>query len=112
MAGLDLFEDRWELGCWLGCVARSGEQLVGTSQVVYKVSAAMRRPPGERWCTELVQGIKGSPAEQIPGSGSRDIIAFAKKAQDETSKDAVYIPAPEPTEEPDVRAAKVCKQDV
>ena len=106
------FEDRWELGCWLGCVSRSGEQLVGTSQGVYKVSAVMRRPPGERWCTELVQGIKGSPAEPIPGSGSRHITAFAKKAQDETSKDAVYIPAPEPTEEPEVRAAKVCKQDV
>ena len=90
------FEDPWELGCWLGCMARLGGQLVGTSRGVCKLSTVMRRPPEESWCTELVQGVKGSTAEPILGLGSRHITAFAKNVQDEPSKDAVCIPAPEP----------------
>ena len=40
------FEDRWELGCWVGIVPRSGEHLVATDTGVYKVSTIPSRCRG------------------------------------------------------------------
>ena len=36
------FEDRWEEGCWIGVVPRSGEHLVAAATGVYKVGTIKR----------------------------------------------------------------------
>ena len=105
------FEDRWEEGCWIGVVPRSGEHLVAATAGVYKVSTIMRRPADKRWSSELIRGIVGSPEEPVPGSGSRKLQAYAKKATEEAPGSVAYAPAPE-VEEPEPRAAKVTQKDV
>ena len=105
------FEDRWEEGCWIGVVPRSGEHLVAATTGVYKVSTIMRRPADKRWSSELIRCILGSPEEPVPGSGSRKLQAYAKKATEEAPGSVAYAPAPE-VEEPEPRAAKVTQKDV
>ena len=56
------FEDKWELGCWVGIVPRSGEHLIATNTGVYMVSTIKRRMASERWIAECVKSIVGSPA--------------------------------------------------
>ena len=36
------FEDRWEAGCWVGFLTRTGEHLVATGKGAFKVSTVMR----------------------------------------------------------------------
>ena len=105
------FEDRWEEGCWIGVVPRSGEHLVAAATGVYKVSTIKRRPADKRWSGELIRGIVGSPDEPVPGSGSRRLQAYAKKVTEAASGPVAYAPAPE-VEEPEVRAAKVTQKNV
>ena len=51
------FEERWEQGVYVGFVIRSGENLVATSEGVFKVSAIRRRPLEERWSKDLLDKI-------------------------------------------------------
>ena len=104
------FEDRWESGCWVGFVMRTGEHLVATSRGVFRVSTIMRRPADQRWSETMIKEIKGSPEEPIPGMSGRRIPAYTKKYQQEPDEKAVYVPAQEP--EVDPRKAKVQKTDV
>ena len=104
------FEDRWESGCWVGFVMRTGEHLVATSIGVFRVSTIMRRPADQRWSETMIKEIKGSPEEPIPGMSGRRIPAYTKKYQQEPDEKAVYVPAQEP--EVDPRKAKVQKTDV
>ena len=106
------FENRWEIGCWVGVVARSGEQLVATPTGVYKVSTIRRRPPDQRWCPELVKSLVGTPAEPIPGSGERKLTAYAKKRPEKAAGPTTYIPMPDMPDESDIRAAKITQRDV
>ena len=109
------FEDRWELGCWVGIVPRSGEHLVATDTGVHKVSTIKRRMASERWSAEWVKGIVGSPAEPMPGSTMRPkhrLIAYAKRLPDDRVATATYVPAAEPADIPEFRAAKIYQRDV
>ena len=109
------FEDRWELGCWVGIVPRSGEHLVATDTGVHKVSTIKRRMASERWSAEWVKGIVGSPAEPMPGSTMRPkhrLMAYAKRLPDDRVATATYVPAAEPADIPEFRAAKIYQRDV
>ena len=105
------FEDRWETGCWLGFIMRSGEHLVGTATGVFKVSAVMRRTADKRWSADIVNRVKGTPEEPVPGSSNRRITAFAKKHQAESTEKTVYMPAPEMVD-PETRAAHIHHSDM
>ena len=83
------FEDRWESGCWVGFVMRTGEHLVATSRGVFRVSTIMRRPADQRWSETMIKEIKGSPEEPIPGMSGRRIPAYTKKYQQEPDEQAV-----------------------
>ena len=104
------FEDRWESGCWVGFVMRTGEHLIATSGGVFKVSTVMRRPADQRWSETLIKEIKGSPEEPIPGMSGRRILAYAKKYQQEPAEKVAYVPAQDA--EVDPRKAKVQTTDV
>ena len=105
------FEDRWEMGVWVGFMMRSGEHLVGTAKGVFRVSTVMRRTADKRWSAELIKGIAGSPEEPVPGSSQgRRIPAFAKKFEDPAPDKAVYVPIQEP--ETEVRTAYIYKKDI
>ena len=41
------FEDRFEKGVWLGMTVQSGENIVATSDAVYRVGGVMRRAPDD-----------------------------------------------------------------
>ena len=104
------FEDKWEVGCWVGIVPRSGEHLVATDTGVYKVSTIKRRMASERWSAECVKGIVGSPAEPMPGSTIRPkhrLVAYAKRIPDDKVATSTYVPAAEPADVPECRAAKI-----
>ena len=90
---------------------RSGEHLVATKAGVFRVSTVMRRSPDKRWSADLVRQIGGSPSVPVPGAVGRRIPAFAKKFEDTEGEKVVFARAPEETE-PDVRVAKIYKENV
>ena len=106
------FEDRWEIGIWVGITMRTGEHLVATCQGVFRVSAIMRRPADQRWSEELVKSMKGTPEEPLPGSNSRRIPAFANKYKEANLEKIAYAPMPATEEEQDPRRAKIQKEDI
>ena len=110
-ARLGGFEDRWESGCWIGFVVRSGEHLVGTKDGVYKVSTVMRRAAGKRWSAEVVGAVKGTPEYPVPGSTGHHIPAYARKNQGAVSDKTVFMPAP-PDAESEPRPAHIGKSDM
>ena len=69
------FEDRFEKGVWLGMTVKSGENIVAAGGIVYRTGGIMRRAPDQRWSAEMIESIKGTPAEPNPGSGSDAIPA-------------------------------------
>ena len=60
---------------------------------------------------DLVRQIGGSPSVPVPGAVGRRIPAFAKKFEDTEGEKVVFARAPEETE-PDVRVAKIYKENV
>ena len=90
---------------------RSGEHLVATKAGVFRVSTVMRRSPDKRWSADLVSQMGGSPSIPVPGAVGRRIPAFAKKLEDTEGEKVVFAPAREEAE-PEVRVAKIYKEDV
>ncbi len=105
------FADRFERGVWVGCTIRSGEHLVGTDKGVFKVSSVIRRSEDERWSRELVNGMKGSPKEPVPGSGSSRVVAYSKHRDEEAKRQVEFAPR-QIGEEPEVRQIYIYKKDV
>ncbi len=104
------FQDRFETGIWLGSLIRSGEHLVGTADGVYTVSQIMRCSEDKKWSSELVDGLKGTPREPVPGSG-RKLHAYAKSKEDTE----VNPPKFEPRgfdELPEVRVFQINRKDL
>ena len=52
------FEDRWELGNWVGFIMRTGEHLVATTRGVFRVSTVMRRASDKIWSAEIMKIIR------------------------------------------------------
>ena len=109
------FEDRWDVGCWVGIVPRSDENLLATNTGVYKVRTIKRRMASEQWSTEWFTSIVGSPAEPMPGSATRPkhrLVAYSKRMPEEKVAKSTYVPAAEPAHIPECRAAKIFQRDV
>ena len=76
------FQDRFEMGVWLGCLVRSGEHIVGTKNGVYTVGHVTPRSEDKKWSRELVMELKGTPKEPVPGSGTAKMRAFSKTKEE------------------------------
>ena len=61
------FEDRWNIGIYLGLVERSNMFLVGTPNGVVKVNCIKRMPMNQAKDPELLKGIRGYPWRLTPG---------------------------------------------
>ena len=105
------FEDRFEVGIWLGCLIRTGEHLVGTGKGVHTVSQIVRCTEDKKWSSELIEGIKGTPKEPVPGSGTHKVRAYAKQKEDEEIKAPRFEPR-KADELPEVRVFHIYKRDV
>ena len=72
---------------------QSGENIVATADGVYRVGGVMRGALDQRWSAEMIQGIKGTPAEPKPRSGSDVMPTYAKHREE--MKTVNYEKAPE-----------------
>ena len=62
----DKFDSEWREGIWLGHSRNSNEHLVGTTDGVIRAYSVKRQSPDQRWCPELVRGMKGTPQQPDP----------------------------------------------
>ena len=63
---LNKAEARVEMGIWLGLVSRTNEHILGTSKGVVKARAIRRLPKEERWNTDALAMMRGSPWQPVP----------------------------------------------
>ena len=104
------FRDRFETGIWVGCTIRSGEHLVATERGVYKVSSVIRRAEDKRWSPDLIEKIRGTPKEPVPGSGKSNLVAYSKK--ENLDREKVEYVRREIPDEPEVRPNYIFKKDM
>ena len=105
------FEPRWEEGIYVGFNIRTGEDLVSTDRGVFRVSTIRRKPVGERWSKQLLDGIVGTPAIPVVGSTGRRMPAYAKRFDNNTVRKAPeFVEQPE-VEAPQDRTWKILKAD-
>ena len=57
----------------MGHMNRTTEAIIGTREGVVKAWAIKRRSEGERWNIENINGVRGTPAEPVPGQGKRRV---------------------------------------
>ena len=107
------FRDRFEKGVWLGCTTRSGEHLVSTQAGVFKVISIQRCPEDCRWSADMIKAVVGSRQEPVLGSGSSQVVAYAKK-REETGQRSKPELVPQGTweQEPEVRVFYTFKKDI
>ena len=86
------FEDRFEKGIWLGMTIQSGENIVATSEGVYRVGRVMRCAPDQRWSAEMIGKVVGSPAEPKPDSGSDKIPTYTKHREEQVRDEKFQKP--------------------
>ena len=60
------FDNRVEVGVWLGLVLTSDETLIGTSHGVVRARSIRRLPEAERWDYTTLALIKGTPWKPVP----------------------------------------------
>ena len=79
--------------------------------------------PFRSWCEHCVRGqakddphcAVSAPAEPMPGSTTRPkhrLVAYAKRIPDERVTTSTYVPAAEPADVPECRAAKIFQRDI
>ena len=72
-AGKDKLNSRWGEGVWSGVREESGETLIGTREGVIKVRTIRRKAGAARSSKELMDAVKGTPWEPVPGRHSTGI---------------------------------------
>ncbi len=72
-AGKDKLNSRWGEGVWFGVREESGETLIGTREGVIKVRTIRRKAGAARWNKELMDAVKGTPWEPVPGRHSTEV---------------------------------------
>ena len=60
-------EAKFQEGIWLGLDQRTEEVIIGTPSGIVKCRSVRRRPEPERWNTDAVLAIRGTPWEPTPG---------------------------------------------
>ena len=76
------------------------------------MSTARRKPVGERWSKQLLDGIVGTPAIPVAGAAGRLMPAYAKKSDgDAVRRTPEFVEQPE-AEAPQTRTWSIMKTDV
>ena len=96
------FEDQWDTGVYIGFDIRSTESLIGMPVGVFRVTDIRRRSLHERWSSDKVFGLKGSPKQPAPGQFYRSTPAFARHFASGDKKAEEFAPQPIP-EQPETR---------
>ena len=71
--GKNKLETKWDEGVWLGHTRGSNEFLIGTKDGVVRAWATKRRPEEERWSSDNIHAIQGTPARPNPKMPGNDI---------------------------------------
>ena len=67
--GKNKFVPRWEQGIWLGIRDETSEVIIGTDMGTVKARDFKRiADPRERWNSEAILRMKGTPWEPVPGA--------------------------------------------
>jgi hypothetical protein len=108
--GINKLNPRWEKGIWLGVRDETGEIVVGTPEGVIKARDLKRLPPGEeRWNSDGIASVKGTPWEPVPGRAADTIPVRVRLAEEEC--DIAQPSIGEPKEEIKRRAI-ISREDV
>ena len=59
-------DTKWEKGIWLGHARDSNETVVGTAEGAYRAYAIKRMSEEERWESELIRSLQGTPQQPDP----------------------------------------------
>ena len=103
------FEDLWNEGVWLGFDMRTGEYMVGTAVGVFRVATVKRKPINERWSSDRISSLRGSPKQPVPNQASQRAPAYSKKYEAPMTKD-IFVPQ---SEQPvGVKNWKIYKEDI
>ena len=105
------YEDLWKDGLWLGCDARSGENLIGTDVGVFKVATVRRKPEDERWSAFMIIQMTGSPKTPVPGQATRRMPAYSNKYTVAPPMPGSAVPQPSQPAV-DIRNWKIYREDV
>ena len=105
------FEDVWEDGVWIGCDMRSGENLIGMKNGVFRASTIRRKPMDSRLSRDRVKEMRGSPKQPVPGQAYNRSLAFSRKYGMEARPDEPFIAQPVP-ESTAIRNWHIRKADV
>ena len=73
MTGKEKLDPKWEEGIWMGILEESGENIIATADGCIKVRSIRRKAPEDRWSNALLDQVKGSPWEPVPGHPDREI---------------------------------------
>ena len=68
-------------GIWLGTNSRTQEVFIGTGSGVFKCRTIKRLPEEEKWNAELVNFMKGTTWQPVPGRGGTELRASVKIAE-------------------------------
>ena len=71
--GRNKVEARWEEGIWLGVQEVSGDHIIGTAAGCLKTKDLRRKPQEDRWRSEDMKKMKGTPWEPVPGHPDREL---------------------------------------
>ena len=76
-------QDKWHEGIFLGVLDRSSELLVATPAGVVRTRSVRRRAPDERGSKKLLDGVRGTPWQPVPGAvadcdGSFPTVIYAQ----------------------------------
>ena len=89
-------EAKFQEGIWLGLDQRTEEVIIGTPSGIVKCRSVRRRPEPERWNTDAVLAIRGTPWEPTPGVDPELLRAAVRPPQDVDSPLGLEVPVAEP----------------
>ena len=62
----DKFQSEWLEGIWLGHSRSANEHIIGAQEGVVRAYAIKRQDADSRWCTEMLEQLKGTPQQPDP----------------------------------------------
>ena len=97
---------------YVGFNIRTREDLVSTDRGVFRVSTVRRKPVGERWSKQLLDGIVGTPAIPVVGGNGRRMPAYSKRFDNNAVRKAPEFVEQLDEKIPQARTWKIAKADI
>ena len=103
------FNDRYIDGVWLGIRPQTSEVIVGNKDGIFKARSVRRRPECDRWNSEAILDIKGTPWRPY---GFTDSDKLRIKLPNEPNDDSDKQPPMTRSEERYPRKFKIERRDI